>query len=153
LLATLPAEAVDSFAGVSTVSLFAELHPGMRVLDVGCGAGLDSLIAGRRVKSAGLVVGIDFSHAMLKRAKRAKRIALARNVCFCRADAERLPLETDSIDAVLVNGIFNLNPARTEILTELARVLKPGGALWAAELILRQPLSPDIPASEQDWFA
>jgi ubiquinone/menaquinone biosynthesis C-methylase UbiE len=113
----LPAVAVEAFVGVSNVAVFASLPPGARVLDLGCGAGLDSLIAARRVGPAGRVIGIDFSDSMLTRAGQAAA-ALGVNVTVCRGDAERLPLETGSIDVALVNGIFNLNPARTEIFRE-----------------------------------
>ena len=77
----------------------------------------------------------------------------ARNLDVCRAEAERLPVSDGSIDVALVNGIFNLNPARAEIFRELARVVRPGGAVFAAELILREPLPPTTQFSEADWFA
>src|SRR5947208_3280116 len=68
-------------------------------------------------------------------------------------EAERLPVSDGSIDVALVNGIFNLNPARAEIFRELARVVRPGGAVFAAELILHEPLPPTTRFSEADWFA
>lgn len=152
-LASIPAIAVDAFAGVSNVSIFADLRPGMRVLDLGCGAGLDSLIAARRVGPGGRVIGADFSPAMLSRARQAAVEAHAASLIVCRADAERLPLKSDGVDVALVNGIFNLNPARGEILAELARVVRPGGSVFAAELVLREPLPPEVQASEENWFA
>jgi SAM-dependent methyltransferase len=153
LLDRMPKPAVDSFAGVSNISLTAELQPGSRVLDLGCGAGLDSLIAAERVGPRGLVIGIDFGIEMLERARAGARELAAANPVFCQADAEALPLRAGSIDAALVNGIFNLNPARTEIFAELARVIKPGGEVWAAELILREPLPEEERASAANWFA
>ena len=152
LLDSLPAMAVEAFAGVSNVAVFASLPPGARVLDLGCGAGLDSLIAARRVGPAGRVIGIDFSDSMLTRAGRAAA-ALGINVTFCRGDAEHLPLETGSVDVALVNGIFNLNPARTEIFRELARVVRPGGAVYAAELIARETVTTSGTFTEAEWFA
>ncbi len=152
-LACLPSASVEAFSGVSNVSIFAEIPRGSRVLDLGCGAGLDSLIAGWRSGQRGLVLGVDFSEAMLERALEAGREADARNVHFCRAEAERLPLRDGSMDVALVNGIFNLNPMRDAIFAELARVLRPGGALYAAELILREPLPAEVAESEADWFA
>ena len=144
--------AVEAFVGVSNVAVFASLPPGARVLDLGCGAGLDSLIAARRVGSTGRVIGIDFSDSMLTRAGRAAA-ALGVNVTFCRGDAERLPLETGSIDVALVNGIFNLNPARTEIFRELARVVRPGGVVYAAELIAQGTVTTSGTFTEAEWFA
>lgn len=153
LLAALPAVSVEAFAGVSNVSVFADIPAGTTVLDLGCGAGLDSLVAARRVGSSGRVLGIDFSRSMLARARSAAAEAGAANVTFCEAAAERLPLKQSSIDLAIVNGIFNLNPARSAIFHELARVIRPGGAVYAAELILSAPLPPDVRASESNWFA
>lgn len=152
LLDTLPAVSSEAFAGVSNVSLFSEIHSGASVLDLGCGAGLDSLIAARRAGAAGRVVGIDFSEPMLARARCAAREARASNVLFGQASAENLPLRDDSVDIALVNGIFNLNPARNAIFGALARVLRPGGEVYAAELILAKPL-PDDQRNPANWFA
>ena len=152
LLDTLPAVSVDAFAGVSNLSVFAEIPAGAQVLDLGCGAGLDSLIAARRVRPDGQVIGVDFSEAMLARARQASAVASVAVTLF-RADAERLPLEDGSIDVALVNGIFNLNPARTEIFRELTRVVRPGGRAYAAELITREAASGAGEFSEADWFA
>lgn len=152
-LATIPTISVETFTGVSNVSVFAELQPGMRVLDLGCGAGLDSLIAARRVGTGGKVVGVDFSAAMLRRARRAASESSADNLVFCLAGAESLPIKNAEIDVALVNGIFNLNPEREAIFHELARVVRGGGSVYAAELILSEPLRPGVCASEENWFA
>lgn len=152
LLATLPSMSLDAFAGVSNVSLFAVIPAGATVLDLGCGAGLDTLIGGRRAGATGRAIGIDFSEAMLARATMAAAL-LGANAAFYRADAERLPLRDGAIDVALVNGIFNLNPARAAIFGELARVVRPGGAVYAAELILKEPLPEGTRFSEADWFS
>jgi SAM-dependent methyltransferase len=148
LLERMPEPAVAAFAGVAAVSVTAPLTPGARVLDLGCGAGLDSLIAAERVGHDGRVVGIDFSADMLARAA----AACAERVAWCRASAEELPLADGSIDVALVNGIFNLNPGRSRIMAELARVVRPGGRVHAAELVLRGPL-PEAERTEANWFA
>jgi SAM-dependent methyltransferase len=153
LLASLPAGAVDAFAGVSNVAIFADIPAGATVLDVGCGAGLDSLIAARRVGPGGRVIGIDFSQPMLARARQAAVEAGLRNVEFHQADAGQLFLEDSAIDVALVNGIFNLNPAREAIFAELGRLVRPGGAAYCAEIILQEPLPPEEQASETNWFA
>lgn len=153
VLDDLPELAVEAFAGVSNVSVLAKLTHGATVLDLGCGAGLDSLITAQRVGSPGWVVAIDFSAAMLVRANGAVRACGACNLILARAAAERLPLSDRSIDVALVNGMFNLNPTRTEIFNELARVVVPGGVVYSAELILKEPLPQAIRAEEASWFA
>ncbi len=163
LLEELPRIACDAFTGVSCVSVFADIPPGAVVLDLGCGAGLDSLIAGRRVGESGRVIGVDFSDAMLARAREAASEAGAGNVEFHQADAEGLPFDDASFDVAIVNGIFNLNPARNAIFKELARVVRPaakplhagcaGGSVWAAELILKAQLAAEAKADEANWFA
>ena len=153
LLAGLPSVSVDAFSGVSNVAVFARIPAGAVVLDLGCGAGLDSLIAAGRVGPQGRVIGIDFSDSMLGRARQAAAEIGVRNVEFYQADAEKLPIEDGLIDVALANGIFNLNPEREAIFDELARVVREGGAVYAAELILTEPLSPEVQASETNWFA
>lgn len=153
LLASLPSVSIDAFAGVSNVAIFADIPVGATVLDLGCGAGLDSLIAAQRVGSKGRVIGVDFSEAMLARARQAVEEVGIDNVEYRHADAEKLPIEDGLTDVALVNGIFNLNPKRDAIFRELVRVVRQGGAVYAAELILREPLPPEIKNSETDWFA
>ncbi len=153
LLDSLPASAVDAFAGVSNVSLFADIVEGSTVLDLGCGAGLDALIASRRTGAGGKVCGLDFSDSMLERASRAEREAGARNIELVHADAERLPLPDSAIDVVLVNGIFNLNRRRAEILGELTRVMRRGGMVFGAELILAAALPEGEHTCPTNWFA
>ncbi len=153
LLADLPASAVEAFAGVSNVAVFADIPESATVLDLGCGAGLDSLIAAKRVGPTGRIIGIDFSESMLTRARQAAAEAGLNNLEFHQTDAEELFLEDAAIDVALVNGIFNLNPARDLIFRELARVVRPGGAVYGAEIILRQSLPPEEQASETNWFA
>lgn len=153
LLADLPAVTVEAFTGVSNVAVFADLPPGARVLDLGCGSGLDALLAAQRVGPGGAVVGIDFSPDMLARARQGAATAQLGQARFCLGDAEALPLASQSIDVAMVNGIFNLNPARQAIFAELARVVRPGGSVYAAELILREPLPAADNPSLDDWFA
>lgn len=131
--------AAEAFAGVACIPGFIEVNGRMSVLDVGCGSGLDSLAIGPRV---GQVVGIDFSAEMLMRASARMPVV--------QGNVEQLPFATGSFDAASANGIFNLNPGRAEIMSEIARVLKPGGKLWGAELILTGP-QPE--ATLDNWFA
>ncbi|MBZ5725551.1 MAG: methyltransferase domain-containing protein [Acidobacteriia bacterium] len=153
VLASLPAACTDAFAGVSNLSLSAEIPPGRVILDLGCGAGLDSLIMARRTGPHGTVIGVDFSFPMLARARHSARTAGIPNVAFCLAAAENLPLRSGSIAVAIANGIFNLNPNRTTIFRELARVLQEDGVVYSSELVLRGPLPLGHAGSEADWFA
>lgn len=123
------------------------------MLDLGCGAGLDSLIAASRVGAEGKVIGVDFSEAMLWRAQQGAAEVGIDNVEFYQADADNLGIEDGLIDIALVNGIFNLNPQRDAIFRELARVVRSDGAVYTAELILRAPIPPEVKQSEVNWFA
>jgi arsenite methyltransferase len=153
LLNALPEASVAAFTGVSNVGVFAEIANGATVLDLGCGAGTDTVIAAQRAGSSGRVLGVDFSPAMLGRARLAAAETDLANIGLAQAAAEALPLAEQSIDVVLVNGIFNLNPARERIFDELGRVVKPGGTVYAAELILREPASITTPVALEDWFS
>jgi SAM-dependent methyltransferase len=153
LLQEIPAQSVDAFAGVSNISITAEIPRGATVLDLGCGAGLDSLIAARRVGPEGRVLGVDFSGSMIGRARRAAGADGSTLVEFLEAPAEELPIGDASADVALVNGLFNLNPARAAIFRELARVVRPGGSVYAAELILREPLPDHVLRDQSNWFA
>jgi len=152
VLDTLPPVSVEAFAGVSNLAVSVPIPAEARVLDLGCGAGLDTLILARRVGATGRVVGIDFSEAMLMRAREAAALYRV-NATFCQGDAERLPLEAASIDVALVNGIFNLNPARAEIFRELARVVRASGHVYVAELVLQEAVSKPDHFTEAEWFA
>ena len=150
LLDRLPGEAAEAFAGVSNVSLVAGIPAGTTVLDLGCGAGLDSLIAAERTGPEGRVFAVDFSPAMLARVRAATADLDQTEVI--EGSGEDLPLDSASIDRALITGLFNLNPAREQLFAELARVVRPGGAVFAAELILREPLD-EATRSAATWFA
>jgi arsenite methyltransferase len=153
LLETLPAYSVDAFAGVSNISIYAEIPTGSTILDLGCGAGLDTLIAARRTGPTGRVTGIDFSSSMLDRARRAAQEVGLGNIEFRESPAECLPFKNGEIDIAIVNGIFNLNPHREAIFNELFRVVRRGGLVYAAELILIERVADSSPHAEADWFA
>ena len=152
-LDTLPAEVSDSFAGVGDVAVFAEIASKAVVLDIGCGAGLDSLIAAGKAGPDGRVIGLDFSRAMLDKAMAARRRAGVTTVAFCCGAAGYLPIGSGAIDVVLVNGIFNLNPERRLLFQEMARVVRPGGAVFAAELVFTRPQVNKPIRNLDDWFS
>ncbi|MCC6264365.1 MAG: methyltransferase domain-containing protein [Bryobacterales bacterium] len=147
-----PAASLASFAGVANVSCFAPIREGVRVLDLGCGSGLDSYVSAHRAGSKGETVAVDFSLDMLRRARHAGD-AQASRILFLQASAEQLPLPDASIDVALVNGIFNLNPDRERLFPELARVLRPGGTVAGAELILKEPIPVPENPSPESWFS
>ena len=153
LLDELPPQCAEVFAGVSNVAVFADIPEGSRVLDVGCGAGLDALIAARRTGPSGRVVGVDFSGSMLRRARKAAEEAGMTWVFFEECAAESLPLKDGEVDVALVNGIFNLNPKRDAIFGELSRAVRPGGHVYCAELILLQERVGAAPPTEANWFS
>lgn len=150
LLDSLPAGSHAAFAGVSNVAIGAPIAEGMTVADIGCGAGLDSLISARR---GARVLAFDFSPAMLSRAAASARELRETRCLFAQADAEALPLPDASVQMALINGILNLNGSRAAILREIARILAPGGRLFGAELILQQALPAQIRASRENWFS
>jgi arsenite methyltransferase len=153
LLNRIPVESAEAFTGVSNVSLQAPLRDGLLVLDLGCGSGLDSLVAAERVGPNGRVVGIDFSGSMLDRASRSAKGYGHANLAFVQASAEHMPLHDSSVDMALVNGIFNLNPFHEKILHELFRVLRPGGHVFGAELILKSALPEHLLSGTANWFS
>ena len=150
VLDTVPGTAVEAFSGVSNVSMWADIKPGDDVLDLGCGGGLDTLIALNRGAN---VVAVDFSAAMLERARAMVESAGKQDqVKFLEARADQLPLPDSSFDAVMINGIFNLNPRRQAILAEIHRVLRPGGRVYAAEIV-RKTSAPSVEPNIDNWVA
>jgi arsenite methyltransferase len=152
LLATLPAPAVAAFAGVTYAHDRAALQPGETVLDLGCGAGMDALIAARAVGSAGRVLAADYSAAMVALACDNARAAGVTNVRVEHAAIEELPFLAESVDVVQANGVFNLSPEKERAVAEAWRVLRPGGRLIAAEIALAQALDDSERATLDDWF-
>lgn len=151
-----PDASVEAFSGVACLPRLWETTatPGRkpaRVLDLGCGAGLDSWVMGRTFPDAA-VLGVDFSASMLARAAPGAGKAAQPQVAFCQAAAETLPFPSGSFDLALVNGIFNLNPRRQEIFAELARTVQRGGQVLAAEIIRAEGRG-SLPASDDNWFA
>ncbi len=145
----LPAVALEAFCGVAAVGVEADLNPGDMVLDLACGSGLDSVLAAQR---GARVVAVDFSLPMLKRAQRAARQAgMQERITFLQSPAQELPLSDASVEVALVNGLFNLSPYRAQIFNELARVVRPGGKVYAAELILEKAWT-QTELKAANWF-
>ena len=140
-LADVPQGAVESFAGVANPWQLGRLSPGERVLDLGSGAGTDSLIAAQMVGEQGRVTGIDMTPEMLSKARAAAAEMGAVNVDFVESEAERLPFPDDSFDVVISNGVIDLIPDKDAVFAELSRVLVPGGRIQIADVTIQNPVS------------
>src|SRR5712691_7509117 len=141
LLARVPEGAAESFAGVANPFSLGALEPGERVLDLGSGAGTDSLVAAQMVGPEGRVVGIDMTREMLAKATAAAVEMGATNVEFLESEAEHLPFPDESFDVVVSNGVIDLIPDKDAVFAELYRVLRPGGRMQVADVTIQRPVS------------
>jgi arsenite methyltransferase len=144
---TLPAGAVASMAGTGNPFALGDIQAGERAVDCGSGAGADALIAARLVGASGRVIGIDMTPEMLAKARASAAEAGLTNVEFREGILEALPVETGWADVVISNGVLNLVPDKAAALAEIHRVLRPGGRLQAADIVLERPVSA---SSKQD---
>jgi SAM-dependent methyltransferase len=142
-LADVPEGAVESFAGVANPFSLGRLQQGERVLDLGSGAGTDSLVAAQMVGEEGRVIGIDMTQEMLAKAREAAAAMGAANVEFVEGEAERLPLPDESVDVVISNGVIDLIPDKDVVFAETFRVLAPGGRIQIADVTIQRPVSDD----------
>ena len=150
-LRALPATATAPFAGVGNPFLMEQLPADATVIDLGSGAGMDCLLAGRRVGTAGRVIGIDMTDAMLARARRGAAEARLAHVRFEKADITALPLGPESVDVVISNGVINLLPDKTGVFSELYRVVRAGGRLQFADIVIETELSEDVRNNIDLW--
>jgi SAM-dependent methyltransferase len=134
----IPERSIESFAGTGNPFSLGLLQPGERVVDVGSGAGIDSLIAARMVESEGWVIGVDMTPAMLEKARRSAYEGGFTNVEFRQGLAENLPVLDSWADVVISNGVLNLTPDKDAALREMARVLKPGGRLQIGDILVQK---------------
>lgn len=137
-LSAVPESSIESFAGTGNPFSLGELKAGEKVVDVGCGAGIDSLIAARMVGPNGEVVGVDMTPAMVEKARAGAAAAGAKNVRFHQGLAEQLPVPTEWADVIISNGVLNLFPDKFAALQEMARVLKPGGRLQIGDILVEK---------------
>jgi arsenite methyltransferase len=153
LLDAIPAEALDSFAGVGYHLDLAALAPGERVLDLGSGSGTDVFCAARQVGVSGRVVGVDFTDEQVAKAKRLRDRDGFAQVEFVEASIDALPFEDASFDAVISNGAINLSPVKHRVYAETARVLRPGGRLAIADIVSGRPLKERTRRNVELWAA
>ena len=140
-LANVPESAVESFAGVANPWTMGRLQSGERVLDLGSGAGTDSLVAAQMVGADGHVTAIDMTAAMLAKARAAAAEMGVTNVEFVEGEAERLPFPDETFDVVISNGVIDLVPDKDAVFAELYRVLAPGGRMQIADVTIQNPVS------------
>jgi len=140
-LSQVPDFVAESFAGVANPWSLGRLEPGEDVLDLGSGAGTDSLVAALMVGSAGSVTGIDMTQEMLDNARKGAAALGLGNVTFVEGEVERLPFADGSFDVVISNGVIDLVPDKDAVFGELFRVLAPGGRLQIADVTIQQPVS------------
>lgn len=141
LVARLPEAAAESFAGVANPFALGTLERGEIVLDIGSGAGTDSLVAAQMVGSQGRVTGIDMTPEMLAKARAAAAEMDATNVEFVEGEAETLPFEDGSFDVVISNGVIDLVPDKDAVFSEIHRVLRPRGRIQIADVTIQNPVS------------
>ena len=149
----MPAQAVESFAGVGNPFSVGSIQPGEAVLDVGSGAGFDCFIAGQAVGTAGKVIGVDMTEAMLDKARDIARQMGLDQVEFRHGFAEDLPVADRSVDVAISNGLINLCPDKYKAFHEIFRTLKPGGRLYLADIVVHKPVPDAAKANVDLWTA
>jgi arsenite methyltransferase len=152
VLKDFPPEILAAFCGVGNPFSLGPLHPGEAVLDIGCGAGVDSLVAGHLVGAGGRVVGLDVTPAMIDRARAHQARLGCPQVAFQVGEAEALPFPDHDFEVVISNGVFNLALDKAAALEEAHRVLKPGGRLMLADMVLVAALPPEVGDKVENWF-
>ncbi len=151
LLAQLPDESTASFAGVANPHRMGPLGEGTTVVDIGCGAGMDLMLAARSVGRRGRAIGVDMTEAMADKARASARAAGLDNIEVRLGDAMSLPLEDASADVVISNGVLNLTTDKSVAYGEVFRVLKPGGKFLYSDIVVANELSEGIRKDIDLW--
>ncbi len=152
ILNALPEDVLASYCGVGNPFSLGPINKGDVILDIGCGAGVDTIIAALMAGPTGKAVGIDIVPEMLQRATLNLGMTDVKNVTFMKTSGEDLPFEDAEFDVVISNGVINLIPDKAALLREAIRVLKPGGRLMLADQVAIGTVSKDIKARLANWF-
>jgi SAM-dependent methyltransferase len=147
----LPESTIESFAGTGNPFLMGKLHEGETVLDIGCGAGFDTLQAAKQVGPSGRVIALDMTEAMLEKTRLGADTLGLKNVETKLGYAEELPADDGSVDVVISNGVINLTPDKMAVMQEVYRVLKPGGRFQIADIIVQKPVDQDAKDDIDLW--
>lgn len=148
---SLPIQVTESFAGVGNPLRLGDILPGQTVLDLGSGAGMDAILAARKVGTTGHVIGVDMSEEMAAKANRNAGAVGLTNVEFQLAELDALPVGNNTADVAISNGVFNLCYDKPKVLAEVFRVLKPGGGLYMADILLEDGVTPQEVESKGTW--
>jgi arsenite methyltransferase len=150
-LERVPEASADSFAGVANHFTLGAMEEGETVLDLGCGAGTDLLIAAQMVGPGGRAIGIDITHSMVERARRSAAEMELENVEVHEGEIEQLPVPDESVDVVISNGVIDLVPDKDAVFSEIKRVLKPGGRLQIADVVIHREVSEEAKRDIDLW--
>jgi SAM-dependent methyltransferase len=150
-LASLPDQSSASFAGVANPHKLGPIGAGLVVADIGCGAGMDLLLAAKAVGPRGRAIGVDMTEARAEKARASARAAGLENVEVRIGDAMSLPLDDASVDVVISNGVLNLTPDKSIAYGEVFRVLKPGGRFLYADIVVGHELSESVRRDIDLW--
>lgn len=150
-LSKLPPTVTESFAGIGNPHAIAPLPTGATVVDIGCGAGTDLLLAALHVGPYGRAIGVDMTEAMRDRARRGATACGLAHVEVREGEATELPIEAESVDVVMSNGVLNLVPEKRTAIAEIRRVLKPGGRVQIADIVLGVALPEDARQDIDLW--
>jgi arsenite methyltransferase len=150
-LRRVPEATVESFAGVANHFMLGDIDAGDTVLDLGCGAGTDLLIAAQMAGSGGRAIGIDLTPSMVERARQSAAEMGLDNVEVHEGLIERLPLPDESVDVVISNGVIDLVPDKDSVFSEIKRVLKPGGRLQIADVVIHRAVSEEAKRDIDLW--
>jgi arsenite methyltransferase len=150
-LSLVPEGATSASLGVGNPVRRAGLMPGESVLDLGCGAGIDTLLAARLVTPGGRAIGLDTLPEMLAQGAANARDGMVTNVQWLRGELESIPLPDASVDVAISNGVLNLSPRKGRAMSEIFRVLRPGGRISLADIVLDEELPPEVMTDPDAW--